>query len=154
MEKNSKDTRLTIRFDTTDLKKISDLQEIFMQSGEKKTTAEIVRLALDQYYLRMKDSDNGNTYSDYVKNLVDDSNRIATRTIAEIEDKKTRALAQILYRVYLSNIFVASCFKLPDDLSRVFNHDEIEQIIKDRSAETFDQFISEFSNLGEEKEKL
>ncbi len=154
MEKNSKDTRITIRFDYTDMKKISDIQEIFEQSGEKKSIAEIVRLAVDQYYIRAKDNENGNTYSDYFRNMMDDSNRIAAETIARIEDEKLKSLAQILYRVYLSNIFVASCFKLPDDLNRVFDHNEIETIIKERSSKTFDQFISEFSNLGEEKEKL
>ena len=154
MEKNSKDTRITIRFDYTDMKKISDIQEIFEQSGEKKSIAEIVRLAVDQYYIRAKDNENGNTYSDYFRNMMDDSNRIAAETIARIEDEKMKSLALILYRVYLSNIFVASCFKLPDDLNRVFDHNEIETIIKERSSKTFDQFISEFSNLGEEKEKL
>ncbi len=151
MEKNSKDTRVSIRFDYTDLKKIADVQEMYLRSGEKKTTTDVIRIALDQLYLRMKDTDDGNTYSDYLKSVIDDSNRVAAQTIATIEDEKTRALAQILYRVYLSNVFVASCFKLPDDLNRVFEHNEIEQVIKDRSEKNFDQFLNEFRNSGEEK---
>lgn len=124
---------------------------MYLRSGEKKTTTDVIRIALDQLYLRMKDTDDGNTYSDYLKSVIDDSNRVAAQTIATIEDEKTRALAQILYRVYLSNVFVASCFKLPDDLNRVFEHNEIEQVIKDRSEKNFDQFLNEFRNSGEEK---
>ena len=151
MEKSSKDSRINIRCDYKDIEKLTQIQEILARAGEKKTTTEVLLLALDQLYMRMKDQESGNIYSDYLKSVVDESNRIATQTIAQIEDKKMRSLAQILYRIYLSNIFVASCFKLPEDLSRVFDHDEIEKIIKDRSAKTFDQFIAEFSNLGEEK---
>lgn len=154
MEKNSKDTRFSLRLDYADLKKIADIQEIFMQSGEKKTTSDILRAALNQYYAGLKDLESGNTYSDYFRKVMDDSNRIVAETIARIEDEKMKLIAQILYRVYLSNIFVASCFKLPDDLNRVFDHNEIEQIIKDRSSQTFNQFVSEFSNLEKEKEKL
>lgn len=153
MEKSSKDSRINIRCDYKDIEKLTQIQEIFARSGEKKTTTEVLLLALDQMYMRMKDQESGNIYSDYLKSVVDESNRLAAQNIARLEDKNMTAIAKILYQVYLSNIFIACCFKLPEDLNRVFDHNQIESLIKERSIQTFDQFISEFTNNGEEKSK-
>ena len=152
MEKSSKDSRINIRCDYKDIEKITQIQEIFARSGEKKTTTEILLLALDQMYMRMKDEESGNIYSDYLKNMVDESNRIAAQNIARLEAKNMNTMTRILYQVYLSNIFIACCFKLPEDLNKVFDHNQIEALIKERSKQTFDQFIEEYKNSGEENQ--
>ncbi len=73
-------------------------------------------------------------------------------TMTTLEAKNYTLIARVLYEIYLSNIFMVSCFKLPDDLNRVFKNGKIHEVICQKADETFNDFVENMKAKAEKGE--
>ncbi len=152
MNFDKKDSRLNVRCSNKTLIQIAEIQKIFQEGGEEKTTSEAVVYAIEQLYMRMKDDQVGNIYSEYMYKTFERVNKGMLDTMTTLEAKNYTLIARILYEIYLSNVFVASCFKLPDDMNRVFKNEKVHEVIRRKADETFKDFVEKMKAKAEEGE--
>ena len=152
MNFDKKDSRLNVRCSNKTLIQIAEIQKIFQEGGEEKTASEAVVYAIEQLYMRMKDDQVGNIYSEYMYKTFERVNKGMLDTMTTLEAKNYTLIARILYEIYLSNVFVASCFKLPDDMNRVFKNEKVHEVIRRKADETFKDFVEKMKAKAEEGE--
>ena len=149
---DKKDSRLNVRCSNKTLIQIAEIQKILQDNGEEKTTSEAVVYAIEQLYMRLKDNQAGGAYSEYMYKAFERINKGMLDTMTTLEAKNYTLIARILYEIYLSNVFMVSCFKLPDDLNRVFRNGKVHEIIRQKADETFMEFVEKMKAKAEGEE--
>lgn len=152
MNSDKKDSRLNVRCSNKTLIQIAEIQKILQDNGEEKTTSEAVVYAIEQLYMRLKDNQAGGAYSEYMYKTFERINKGMLDTMTTLEAKNYTLIARILYEIYLSNVFMVSCFKLPDDLNRVFRNGKVHETIRQKADETFREFVEKMKAKAEGEE--
>ncbi len=152
MSSDKKDSRLNVRCSNKTLIQIAEIQKILQDNGEEKTTSEAVVYAIEQLYMRLKDNQAGGAYSEYMYKTFERINKGMLDTMTTLEAKNYTLIVRILYEIYLSNVFMVSCFKLPDDLNRVFRNGKVHETIRQKADETFREFVEKMKAKAEGEE--